>query len=64
MTAQMTVTTARQPRASIEGKKQSYRDGYAHGLLGWAWQGQYAADSDIYTRGYTDGQRWLERNAA
>jgi hypothetical protein len=56
------MTFTRQPALSMEAKKESYRDGYSHALLGMAWHGAYARSEQHYADGFAAGQEWLVRN--
>ena len=61
--ATYTPTTVYKPAPlSIEAKKQSWQDGYAHALLGMGWFGAYARSEQHYADGYAAGEAWRERN--
>lgn len=60
--ATFTPLTVKPAPLSMEAKKESYRDGYSHALLGMGWHGAHARSEQHYADGYAAGQEWLARN--
>lgn len=55
-------TATRRPALSMEAKRESWEDGYAHAITQAGNYQTYARSPEHYAAGYDRGQDWLERN--